>query len=80
MSRQEADLIAVLIFTNDSTPFADPFWWNRVLGRIPLRVPHSSLLVAEQSHFYSALVGGRIDFDPLNTDVCREPSEFFNQH
>lgn len=34
MSRQEADLIAVLIYY-DSTPFADPFWWNRILGRIP---------------------------------------------
>ena len=35
MSRQEGDLIAVLIFTYDSTLFADPFWWNRSLGRIP---------------------------------------------
>ena len=81
MSRHEADLIAVLIFTYDSTPFADPFWWNRILwDESRLRVPHTRLLVAEQAHFYSALSGGRIDFDPFNTDVCREPSEFSNPH
>lgn len=48
MSRQEADLIAVLIFTYDSTRLlihsGGTAVWDESLGR----VPHSNLFVAEQ--------------------------------
>jgi len=80
MSRREADLIAVLIFTTIPPLVLIRSGGTAFWDKSRLRVPHSSPLVAERPHFHSALLGGRIDFDPLNTDVCRKPSEFFNPH
>ena len=48
MSRQEADLIAVLIFTYDSTPLLIHSGGTAVRDESLGRVPHLNLLVAEQ--------------------------------
>jgi hypothetical protein len=48
MSRQEADLIAVLIFTYDSTRLLIHSGGTAVRDKSLGRVPHENLLVAEQ--------------------------------
>jgi hypothetical protein len=80
MSRQEADVIAVLIITCDSTRLLIHSGETAVRDESLGRVPHVNLFVAEQNSDTSALLGGRIDFYPFDTDDCRKPSDTFNPH
>lgn len=80
MSRQEADIIAVLIFVCDSTRLLIHSGETAVRDESLGRVPHVNLFVAEQISDTSALMGGRIDFYPCDTDDGRKPSDTFNPH